>query len=227
MPNWCSNRIDISGSAEAIARFKAQYLGERGVFFNKVRPMPEELNIVSGGGADIASEILQGHNPTYEWFLARRDSLGFPARLAQSKKVNLLALHKHYGVDAVVGGLQYIKNIAKFGCPSWYEWRIINWGTKWEVGDEGPCIETDEPTFLELQFDTAWGPAVVVYAALVAQNPDLDFEGWFLEAGNNFAGRWYGAAGEYTEVEGTVSEVGLSGFGYDPYEDEGDDEVAG
>lgn len=223
MPNWCYNRIDISGSKKAIARFKAKYLSEPGTFFNTVLPMPEGLSCTAGGGADMAAEILRGRNPAYEWFLARRDSLGVPARLAQSKKVNLLALQKHYGVDAVVDGLQYLKNIEKFGFPNWYEWRVSQWGTKWDVGEDGPRIETEEPTFLELQFDTAWGPATGVYAALVEQNPDLAFEGWFMETGNDFAGRWFGEAGAYTETEDTVSSVGLSGFGYDPYE-EGFDE---
>jgi hypothetical protein len=226
MPNWCYNRIDISGSKEAIARFKAKYLSEPGSFFNKVLPMPEELSINAGSSADMAVEIMNGRIPDYDWFLAARDSLGVPARLAQSKKVNLLALQTHHGVDCVVDGLRYIENVKKFGFRHWYSWRNAMWGTKWDVGDDGPSIESDEPTFLELLFDTAWGPAIGVYAALAEQNPDLAFEGWFMETGNDFAGRWYGEAGAYTQTEEEVSSVGQSGFGFDPYAEDDDEEDA-
>ena len=41
MPNWCHNRMKITGAAEEIARFKQTCInGDQGVDFNAVIPMP-------------------------------------------------------------------------------------------------------------------------------------------------------------------------------------------
>ena len=47
---------------------------------------------------------------------------------------------------------------AKHGHDNWYDWRLANWGTKWNAYD----CELDDSQIkqgvLDYRFDTAWGP---------------------------------------------------------------------
>lgn len=47
----------------------------------------------------------------------------------------------------------------------WYEWRLENWGTKWDVG-ETHCTRIDANT-LQLTFYTAWSPPIPIFDKLV------------------------------------------------------------
>ncbi len=52
----------------------------------------------------------------------------------------------------------------------WYNWRLDNWGTKWDVY-ETHCTRMDANT-LVLNFYTAWSPPIPVYDKMV----DMGFE---------------------------------------------------
>ena len=52
----------------------------------------------------------------------------------------------------------------------WYDWRVDNWGTKWEIYD-ADCRRLNANT-LELYFYTAWSPPFKVFDKLV----DMGFE---------------------------------------------------
>jgi len=49
---------------------------------------------------------------------------------------------------------------AKYGFADWYEWRVFNWGTKWNASDVELDIET--PQQLHIRFNTAWSPPMPV-----------------------------------------------------------------
>jgi hypothetical protein len=70
----------------------------------------------------------------------------------------------------------------------WYEWRLENWGTKWDVY-EAHCTRIDANT-LHLNFYTAWSPPIPVFDKLV----DMGFEinARYLDEG-------WGYIGEYTD----------------------------
>jgi len=70
----------------------------------------------------------------------------------------------------------------------WYEWRLENWGTKWDVY-ETHCTRMDANT-LVLNFYTAWSPPMPIYDKLV----DMGFEvtARYLDEG-------WGYIGEYTD----------------------------
>ena len=73
-----------------------------------------------------------------------------------------------------------------YGSPSWYEWRIDNWGTKWDVnGFE--LFEIDGNT-IRLQFDTAWSPPIEIYHALKDQGFTINAE--YIDEGMGFVGDW-------------------------------------
>lgn len=74
-------------------------------------------------------------------------------------------------------------------CPNeddWYNWRIANWGTKWEGVIYDTKITDNE---LVIGFNSAWSPPEG-WVRYVAENhyPDLHFHLSFLETGAGFCG---------------------------------------
>jgi len=68
----------------------------------------------------------------------------------------------------------------------WYDWNIINWGTKWEI-DKGSCDHLDENSF-ECEFETAWSPPEGIFYALRQLFPDVDVTWFYDEPGMMVAG---------------------------------------
>ena len=74
MPNWCSNRVHISGSAEDVVAFKTLVSGDRGedVFsFQAILPCPEELHQHTAPQFDteIGKQLIEkyGASDWYQW----------------------------------------------------------------------------------------------------------------------------------------------------------------
>ena len=120
MPNWCDNKLRVSGTATDVKRFAEAV---RGVDDGKVLPL------------DFDKLIPQPAD------LMDRDSCGV--------------------------------------LPSWYDWRVANWGTKWNV-TEDTAIEPFDGGLLYL-FNTAWNPPIEVIEVAAKQFPDLAFEISYIE----------------------------------------------
>lgn len=74
----------------------------------------------------------------------------------------------------------------KYGAKDWYEWRVNNWGTKWDVSS-GDVDEMDGMS-LNIFYDTAWGPndGFIKFASIVY--PSLKFRLSYEEPGMAFCG---------------------------------------
>lgn len=91
-------------------------------------------------------------------------------------------------------------NLDKHGYKDWYDWRVANWGTKWEISNEGLEFEEDEDGNFDNGtdqpcaritgwFDSAWAPpsgAVIHYGIL---NEDVKITLDYHESGVGFVGR--------------------------------------
>lgn len=73
---------------------------------------------------------------------------------------------------------------AQFGFESWYDWRIANWGTKWDVE---PVIE-DNDTYVNYNFESAWTPPSAFLITIAERYPLLTFRLNFEEPGCDFEG---------------------------------------
>ena len=95
-------------------------------------------------------------------------------------------------------GADYDEN-GKFKMPDWYNWRLANWGTKWDFG-----FDTDkglQPTRVEnevtVRFDTAWSPPLGLYECLNALGYSV--QAYYFEPGMCFAGEWIDGEDTYYE----------------------------
>ena len=67
----------------------------------------------------------------------------------------------------------------------WYNWRVNNWGTKWEVSE---VAMYESKVALTYEFDTAWSPPEPVIAKLSELFPNAYITLFFDEPGMAFRG---------------------------------------
>ena len=180
MPNWCSNEVAITGSAEDI-KVLHKLLGDK-MDFNKIIPMPEELH-----GTKSPTTILSQED--YDKAVAER-------MVIQAKEEK--TVHDNMVLNCGIGITQEMSDtlVEKYGFNNWYEWSVNNWGTKWNIGnDEGQGDWGD--TSVHFTFYTAWSPPEPIYNALAEKYPNLDIDWNYEEEGMGFRGNF--STGEYQE----------------------------
>ena len=69
----------------------------------------------------------------------------------------------------------------------WYNWRVQNWGTKWDCYSL-EIDDTDLPHGFEVNFETAWSPPEEVCYAIKEQYDDLSVSWFYDEPGCELAG---------------------------------------
>jgi hypothetical protein len=73
---------------------------------------------------------------------------------------------------------------------AWYDWRIQNWGTKWDIGWENyqdkAKLSGDHDMFVT--FQSAWSPPTDAYATLIEMGYSI--RAYYFEGGCAFCGRW-------------------------------------
>lgn len=57
--------------------------------------------------------------------------------------------------------------IEKYGADNWYDWRIKNWGVKWDASE--PEFEIDDT--IDVSFQTPWGPPYKILKKLSELHP--------------------------------------------------------
>jgi Ferredoxin-like domain in Api92-like protein len=87
-----------------------------------------------------------------------------------------------------------VRNNLEFGYPSWYEWSIDNWGTKWDISevDEDYMEKSADGKTVTISFDTAWSPPLEWYDNISG----FDINAYYYEPGGGFCGRWNSEDGD-------------------------------
>lgn len=90
-----------------------------------------------------------------------------------------------------------VSNLASYGYKDWYDWRIANWGTKWDVNRldvvlngcyrDDKQVDMNEATKFEVSFDTAWAPPSE-FLQWVYENLKIESSSAYLENGMGFCG---------------------------------------
>ena len=184
MPNYVANIVKLVGSDEQIKKVLDFVKGEEGDFdFNKIVPMPKDLDIESSSvgtkGVEVIKSLASGRLP---------DTTEFD--------------------ECVVLGAKYLYNKIKYGFETWYEWCRIHWGTKWNACY--PVVSKDDG---EIRFDTAWSAPLPVLKALSKKFPEVTVKFVYADEdyGNN-TGRGEIVGGEmsiYNPTNGSDEAINL------------------
>ena len=70
----------------------------------------------------------------------------------------------------------------------WYNWRVQNWGTKWDISEKDIEWSDDHEDYAQFSFDTAWSPPEGIVSALREKFPELSISWFYDEPGMEFAG---------------------------------------
>ena len=101
--------------------------------------------------------------------------------------------------------------LQKYGAKDWYDWALLNWGTKWGAYDT-KSVRPDSLT-LQYQFCTAWGPLGESLMKEISRKfPMLRLELEYEEPGMAFKGKTIAESGILTESwsrEMTEEEAGI------------------
>ncbi len=96
------------------------------------------------------------------------------------------------------------RNIEKYGYGNWYDYCVGEWGTKWDIGEQGCNDIHPEGRMLHTYFDSAWSPPVNAYEKLEALG--FRVEAMFYEGGMGFAGAYSNGSCEDFELEGMTAD---------------------
>ena len=99
----------------------------------------------------------------------------------------------------------------------WYDWRVKNWGTKWDGGDGR--FNDDQTAFT---FDTAWSPPLPIIKKL-AELTGQTFILQYMELGMFFCGEYTASPEDdcdefYNDIKSAPQEL-LDSLGYEPWEE--------
>ena len=83
----------------------------------------------------------------------------------------------------------------EFGAENWYDWRVNNWGTKWEVCefygvDRQHLNDSPDESTISFAFSSAWSPPIGAYEQFLSDNDNCSLKAWYYEGGCDFMGCW-------------------------------------
>lgn len=197
MPNHITNRLEIIGEQSEVNKLKDAIRGkyEDGgdmfIDFNKIVPMPKELEITSDGWImPIDNQFAKGTS--------------VKDHLDDMRKRNI----RPEDLENFIKG---VRNYVKYGHATWYSWAVENWGTKWNAygmkdHDQGENI---------IVFETAWSSPIDLIDKLSTMFPEVELKLTYADedSGSN-TGRLRFKSGKTLECNQPESQ---SREGYDIY----------
>ena len=126
---------------------------------------------------------------------------------------------------------------------AWWDWRLQNWGTKWEIVSDESYLDIQENEHgksIRASFSTAWSPPTDLYEYLHEEGYEI--KAHYYEGGCAFCGTWEDGLEDFYNIEppeGTKTsvwvrenipeeldaEMGIADS-YESFEDEYDEEQA-
>ena len=176
MPNHIQSKLVITGDADSIRRLidtistpNEDEGSTRYIDFEKIIPMPEILNNTHESSQKtwgLAYYSIKENKPEiiqkFCYYLTDIEE-----KLAKYSEDGLKELYE-FGKTAY-------EVYEKYGATSWYDWRIQNWGTKWNAYCTTTGDMDDENTYT-IYFQTAWSHPYPVLEKLVSMFPELEFD---------------------------------------------------
>ena len=175
MPNHVRNIVKMKGITALPVFTEKENWDKKTVMsldFEKIIPMPESLNVVSGTlemmavEAAVRKAVAAAKQPFGPQLIPSLSDVEYKKRLNHCNETEdeLCRL-----------GAQYIQNLILHGATTWYDWCIKNWGTKWNAYEN---VQIDPDTIM---FETAWSAPEPVIAQLAKMYPDAEIEHWWAD----------------------------------------------
>ena len=82
------------------------------------------------------------------------------------------------------------------GFDCWYDWRVNNWSTKWEVCEfygvdrQYHGEQNEGESTISFGFSSAWAPPINAYEKFLENNSDCFIRAYYYEGGCDFMGLW-------------------------------------
>ena len=92
-------------------------------------------------------------------------------------------------------------NREKYGFPTWYEWSIHNWGTKWDV--RADTVDRVDENTVRVSFESAWAPPVDAFRTL--ETLGFNVQAFYYEPGMAFVGIYEDGVDECIEYGSCTS----------------------
>lgn len=195
MPNHVTNNLTFHGDPEAIRKMleavKSEEEGFGSIDFNKLLPMPPELNIESGSRT---TDGINAYNAFVEIYTLGQDPEKMDLlNIPEDREKAFLNMRKDINKETWELGRAAFRNIQRFGHATWYSWCTCSWGTKWNAYD----FNSDGNS---LSFHTAWSPPLPVIRKLAECFPDIGItHEWADEDIGHNCGRSVYSGGKLTE----------------------------
>lgn len=157
MPNHIQNRLQVIGDKKEVKKVFSAIKGKDGdekemqIDFNKIKPMPKELDINSDGWL-MPIEHHPYPNKNYD--------KGIVEHLNEMK--DCFDKNPDRKEESLNNFLQGIRNYIDFGFATWYKWATTNWGTKWNAYSQNDKRNTVDTIY----FQTAWRSPVELISEL-------------------------------------------------------------
>lgn len=236
MPNYCENKLTITGDASEIDRFIATCIttnehNERELDFKTIRPIPQGLDYgyPKSNRECLAVALCKVRDNVCGGFEMEKD-LTLSELLVLQHDVDHAAVPTLHELNAFIDqhGLEAIaapslQRQRTFGYDNGYEFCCAEWGTKWNA--VGTTIAREGDT-LTLTFDTAWSAPVPIVEATGDMFPTLRFTLQYLETGECFSGTYCCQGDDETfEEHGDISaEMYQAIWGFVPDDEDDDDD---
>ena len=225
MPNHVENHIEFNGYKQQIDamlnKIKSDEYGIGTIDFKKIISMPETLNIEAGSRTDHGLKAYREFIKVYTAGWSDKEALKALENIPTESENAFLRQRTDIKRDEWELGKTAWQNIQKYGAPTWYEWSITNWGTKWNA--YGYQEGTDYSACDELTFQTAWSAPLPILRKLTEMFPEIVFKHRWADEdiGMNCGERCY-LGGEIIDEfipEGIrATEFALEVWDYDPLE---------
>jgi len=212
MPNWCTNKLTVSGLNEDLERFREAAGGKlvegKSTAFSlqELVPCPKELYEVKSGFADLAYDVKYGDWKKVaicSWIRDANDGL------VPESREEAIKIFRDLRPETMADADRYKANLEKHGARDWYHWCCDNWGTKWNVDAKVDQLDGR----LIYHFESAWAPPLNALQTISSEYPTLEFSIKFYEEGMEFVGHYIFLAGKITfKDEGDFSELNRFDF---------------
>jgi hypothetical protein len=178
MPNHTANNFTVTGPVADVKRFLQQAAGsDRELSFNSLLPLP---TVLKGVTSPVRIQPQEEINAEWDEWYKRKDE----------GKLEKWELEQGRPMGVGITQDTYDTLMKEYGVSNWYDWSVLNWGTKWDCYDvrEWNIAVADEEMTATIYYETAWSPATQLWLTVSKQYPTLTFFHEFADEGGGFLG---------------------------------------